>query len=87
MQQKPANVSMQYFSGKFIACTLHEKAYPLLVNGDYFRNRDINVEAAGLLKIGISNTFCPDIDFTELHDKFFENTCSVMIARGSLAEL
>ncbi|NBQ70866.1 MAG: diacylglycerol kinase [Nitrosomonadaceae bacterium] len=45
LQQKPANLPMQYFSGKHIACTLHDKAYPLQVDGDYFRNRDIEAES------------------------------------------
>lgn len=41
LQRKPANLPMQYFSGKTIACTLHEHSYPLQVDGDYFRDRDI----------------------------------------------
>lgn len=45
LQRKPANLPMQYFSGKKIVCTLHEKAYPLQVDGDYFRNRDIEAES------------------------------------------
>lgn len=45
LQRKPANLPMQYFSGKHIACTLHDKAYPLQVDGDYFRNRDIEAES------------------------------------------
>lgn len=45
LQRKPANLPMQYFSGKNIACTLHEKSYPLQVDGDYFRNRDIEAES------------------------------------------
>jgi diacylglycerol kinase (ATP) len=45
LQRKPANLPMQYFSGKNIACTLHEQSYPLQVDGDYFRNRDIEAES------------------------------------------
>jgi diacylglycerol kinase (ATP) len=45
LQRKPANLPMQYFSGKHITCTLHDKAYPLQVDGDYFRNRDIEAES------------------------------------------
>ncbi|MBK9662523.1 MAG: NAD(+)/NADH kinase [Nitrosomonas sp.] len=45
LQRKPANLPMQFFSGKNIACTLHEKSYPLQVDGDYFRNRDIEAES------------------------------------------
>ncbi|MBV6447205.1 diacylglycerol kinase family protein [Nitrosomonas sp.] len=45
LQRKPANLPMHYFSGKHIACTLHDKAYPLQVDGDYFRNRDIEAES------------------------------------------
>ncbi len=45
LQRKPANLPMQYFSGKNIACTLHDRAYPLQVDGDYFRNRDIEAES------------------------------------------
>jgi len=45
LQRKPANLPMQYFSGKTIACTVHEKAYPLQVDGDYFRNRDIAADS------------------------------------------
>ena len=41
LQRKPANLPLQYFSGKQIACTLHAQSYPLQVDGDYFRNRDI----------------------------------------------
>ncbi|MBS0497919.1 MAG: NAD(+)/NADH kinase [Proteobacteria bacterium] len=45
LQRKPANLPMHYFSGKHIACTLHDKAYPLQVDGDYFRNRDIEADS------------------------------------------
>ena len=45
LQRKPANLPMRYFSGKHIACTLHDKAYPLQVDGDYFRNRDIEADS------------------------------------------
>ena len=45
LQRKPANLPMCYFSGKHIACTLHDKAYPLQVDGDYFRNRDIEADS------------------------------------------
>ncbi|WP_293007629.1 diacylglycerol kinase family protein [Nitrosomonas sp.] len=44
LQRKPAKLPMRYFSGKNISCTLHEKSYPLQVDGDYFRNRDIEAE-------------------------------------------
>ncbi|MCP5244366.1 MAG: NAD(+)/NADH kinase [Burkholderiales bacterium] len=44
LQRKPANLPMQYFSGKRIECTLHDHAYPLQVDGDYFRNRDIKAD-------------------------------------------
>ncbi len=45
LQHKPANLPMHYYSGKKIACTLHQKSYPLQVDGDYFRNRDIDAES------------------------------------------
>lgn len=45
LQRKPANLPMQYYSGKHIACTLHGQSYPLQVDGDYFRNRDIEAES------------------------------------------
>jgi diacylglycerol kinase (ATP) len=45
LQRKPANLPMQYFSGRNIACTLHKQSYPLQVDGDYFRNRDIEAES------------------------------------------
>jgi diacylglycerol kinase (ATP) len=45
LQRKPANLPMRYFSGKHIACTLHDQAYPLQVDGDYFRNRDIEADS------------------------------------------
>ncbi len=44
LQRKPAKLPMRYFSGKNISCTLHDKSYPLQVDGDYFRNRDIEAE-------------------------------------------
>ncbi|WP_090658822.1 diacylglycerol/lipid kinase family protein [Nitrosomonas marina] len=44
LQRKPANLPMQYFSGKKIECTLHDQSYPLQVDGDYFRNRDIDAD-------------------------------------------
>ncbi len=44
LQHKPAKLPMQYFSGKKIACTLHDHSYPLQVDGDYFRNRDIEAD-------------------------------------------
>ncbi|MBK7364292.1 MAG: diacylglycerol kinase [Nitrosomonas sp.] len=43
MQHKPAGLPLQYFSGNQIALTLHYPSYPLQVDGDYFRNRDIQV--------------------------------------------
>ncbi len=46
LQRKPANLPMQYFSGQNIVCTLHEQSYPLQVDGDYFRYRDIEAEGA-----------------------------------------
>lgn len=45
LQRKPANLSMHYFVGKTITCIVHEQAYPLQVDGDYFRNRDIEAES------------------------------------------
>ena len=45
LQRKPANLPMEYFSGKKIACTLHDQSYPLQVDGDYFRDRDIEAES------------------------------------------
>ena len=45
LQRKPANLPMEYFSGKNIACTLHDRSYPLQVDGDYFRDRDIEAES------------------------------------------
>lgn len=45
LQRKPANLPMRYFSGKNIACTLHQQSYPLQVDGDYFRNRDIEADS------------------------------------------
>ncbi|UJP04556.1 MAG: NAD(+)/NADH kinase [Nitrosomonas sp.] len=45
LQRKPANLPMTYFSGKKIACTLHDRAYPLQVDGDYFRDRDIKADS------------------------------------------
>ena len=53
LQQKPANLPMQYFSGKRITCTLHFQPYPLQVDGDYFRNRDI--EADSTIEFSISS--------------------------------
>ncbi len=51
LQRKPANLPMQYFSGRMIACTLHGKAYPLQVDGDYFRNRDIAADSTLMFSI------------------------------------
>jgi diacylglycerol kinase (ATP) len=51
-QRKPAGLPLRYFSGKYISLTLHEAAYPLQVDGDYFRNRDI--EAGSALEFSIS---------------------------------
>lgn len=45
LQHKPANLPLQYFTGENIALTLHEMDYPLQVDGDYFRNRDIKAES------------------------------------------
>lgn len=45
LQRKPANLPMQYFSGKNISCTLHERPYPLQADGDYFRNRDLEADS------------------------------------------
>lgn len=53
LQRRPANLSMEYFFGKKITCTLHDRAYPLQVDGDYFRDRDI--EADSTIKFGISS--------------------------------
>jgi len=44
LQRKPANLPMQFFTGKMIACTLHGQSYPMQVDGDYFRNRDIKAD-------------------------------------------
>lgn len=44
LQHKPANLPLQYFTGANISLTVHEPDYPLQVDGDYFRNRDIKVE-------------------------------------------
>ncbi|PTN11196.1 diacylglycerol/lipid kinase family protein [Nitrosomonas aestuarii] len=52
LQRKPANLPMQFFTGKRIACTLHGQSYPMQVDGDYFRNRDI--EANNTVKFSIS---------------------------------
>ncbi len=52
LQRKPAGLPLRYFSGKNITLTLHEAAYPLQVDGDYFRNRDI--EAGSTLEFSIS---------------------------------
>jgi diacylglycerol kinase family enzyme len=41
LQHKPANLPLQYFAGVNISLTLHEPNYPLQVDGDYFRDRDI----------------------------------------------
>lgn len=41
LQHKPASLPMQYVSGKQITLTLHHPSYPLQVDGDYFRNRDV----------------------------------------------
>ncbi len=45
LQRKPAGLPLQYFSGKEISLTLHDAPYPLQVDGDYFRNRDIEAES------------------------------------------
>lgn len=45
LQHKPAGLPMQYFSGKQITLTLHYPSYPLQVDGDYFRNRDIQADS------------------------------------------
>lgn len=52
LQHKPAGFPLQYFSGESISLTLHEPSYPLQVDGDYFRNRDI--EARSTIKFSIS---------------------------------
>lgn len=51
LQHKPASLPMQYFSGKQIALTLHHPSYPLQVDGDYFRNRDVQVGATIVFSI------------------------------------
>lgn len=51
LQRKPANLPMQYFIGNNITCTLHEQPYPLQVDGDYFRNRDIEAESTVVFSI------------------------------------
>ena len=45
LQHKPANLPLQYFAGVNISLTLHESNYPLQVDGDYFRDRDIKAES------------------------------------------
>ncbi|SDX92982.1 diacylglycerol kinase family protein [Nitrosomonas sp. Nm33] len=52
LQHKPAGLPLQYFSGESISLTLHDPSYPLQVDGDYFRNRDI--EAGSTIKFSIS---------------------------------
>lgn len=52
LQHKPADLPLQYFAGRNISLTLHEPSYPLQVDGDYFRNRDI--EAGSTIKFSIS---------------------------------
>lgn len=52
LQHKPAGLPLQYFSGRNISLTLHAPSYPLQVDGDYFRNRDI--EAGSTIKFSIS---------------------------------
>jgi diacylglycerol kinase family enzyme len=46
LQRKPANLPLQYFAGTNVSLALHEPNYPLQVDGDYFRNRDIKAESA-----------------------------------------
>ncbi len=41
LQKRPVGLPLQYFCGEDIALILHEPTYPLQVDGDYFRNRDI----------------------------------------------
>lgn len=52
LQHEPAGLPLQYFSGESISLTVHEPSYPLQVDGDYFRNRDI--EAGSIIKFSIS---------------------------------
>lgn len=54
LQHKPANLPMQYFSGKKITCALHRQPYPLQVDGDYFRNRDIEADSTVEFSISVS---------------------------------
>lgn len=44
LQRKPASLPLQYFTGTNISLTVHESDYPLQVDGDYFRDRDIKAE-------------------------------------------
>lgn len=41
LRHKRADLSLQYYSGKNISLRLHAPSYPMQVDGDYFRNRDI----------------------------------------------
>lgn len=72
LQHKPANLPLQYFSGKMISCAVHESAYPLQVDGDYFRNRDIAADSTldfsispNAIKVLIPRNFSED----SIHNK------------------
>ncbi|WP_297745563.1 diacylglycerol kinase family protein [Nitrosomonas sp.] len=52
LQRKPAELPLQYVSGKSLSLTIHDLSYPMQVDGDYFRNRDI--EAGATLEFEVS---------------------------------
>lgn len=76
LQHKPANLPMRYFSGKKIACTLHAQSYPLQVDGDYFRNRDI--EADSTIEFSISKSPILVLIPPELNTTLLE-TCQIKV--------
>ena len=41
LQNRPAGLPLQLFSGQSITLIVHQPDYPLQVDGDYFRDRDI----------------------------------------------
>jgi diacylglycerol kinase (ATP) len=41
VQRRPARLPLRYFSGKEIELELHHPTYPLQVDGDWFRDRDM----------------------------------------------
>ena len=52
LQRKPAELPLQYVSGKSLSLAIHDLSYPMQVDGDYFRNRDI--EAGATLEFEVS---------------------------------